>query len=228
MIGRVARRAALVALLAFAVPIPGWASDRVIDYLYIDANEGGSSGGHVAVRVDDEVFHYEYRRPGILVLRREPFEEFRHDYAGLDNRTIEANRIPVGEATFQAVRERFRRRHCVQRRHLERLDTLRTERRILEQMVQGHVEVDGAGFFSDDERAPDPALVALRQQVIDTYGPSFLTERIETLRWRLARPSARKKPMTTAARHAGWARITTRSVGRRRVRAGVRRCPALP
>src|SRR5205823_2139643 len=64
VIRRLARRAALAALLAIVFPIPAWASDRFIEYLYIDANEGGSSGGHVAVRVDDDVFHFEYRRPG--------------------------------------------------------------------------------------------------------------------------------------------------------------------
>ena len=175
MIRRLARRAALAALLSIVFPIPAWASDRFIEYLYIDANEGGSSGGHVAVRVDDDVFHFEYRRPGMLVLRREPFTAFRHDYTGLDNRTIEASRIPVSEATFRLVRERFRRRHFVQRRQLEQLDTLRTERRILEQMLQRHVDVDGAGFFSGDDSAPDPALAALRQQVIDRNGPTFLT-----------------------------------------------------
>jgi hypothetical protein len=198
VIRRLARRAALAALLAIIVPIPGWASDRFIEYLYIDANEGGSSGGHVAVRVDDDVFHFEYRRPGILVLRREPFGEFRHDYTGLDNRTIEASRIPVSDATFRLVRERFRRRHFVQRRQLEQLDTLRTERRILEQMWHGHLDVDGAGFFSRDDSAPDPVLVALRQRVVDRYGPTFLTERVETLRRRLAaldRPEPPEPPL---------------------------------
>jgi len=75
VIGRFARRVALAALLAVLFPVPGWASERFIDYLYIDANEGGSSGGHVGLLVDDDVFHFEYRRPGMLVLRRETFDE---------------------------------------------------------------------------------------------------------------------------------------------------------
>ncbi len=186
MICLLARRAALAALLAVLLPVPGWASDRFIDYLYVDANEGGSSGGHVGLRVDDDVFHFEYRRPGMLVLQRETFGEFRHQYAGLENRTIEASRIPVSEETFRLVRERFRRRYFVQRRQLEVLETLRTERRILEQMLQGRVEVDGAGFFFGEGSAPDPALLALRQRVLDTHGANFLTERVETLRRRLA------------------------------------------
>jgi hypothetical protein len=194
VIHRGARRAAFVALLAILLPIPSWASDRFIEYLYIDANEGGSSGGHVAVRVDDDVFHYEYRRPGILVLRREPFVDFRHDYTGLDNRSIEASRIPVDEATFTRVRERFRRRHFVQRRRLEVLDTLRTERWILEHMVQGRVELDGVGFFSDEGGAPESALVALRDRVLDIYGRTFLTERMDVLRRRLEALGAPEVP----------------------------------
>jgi hypothetical protein len=186
VIGRRARRVTLAAALAVLLPVPGWASERVLDYLYIDANEGGSSGGHVALRVGDDVFHFEYRRPGMLVLRREAFDEFRHQYAELENRTIEASRIPVSEETFRRVHEHFRHRHLVQRRQLEVLDALRTERQILQQMRQGSVEVDGGGFFLGDGPAPDPALVALRQRVLDAYGETFLTERIEALRRRLA------------------------------------------
>src|SRR5438132_13727541 len=121
------------------------------------------SGGHAGLRVGDDVFHFEYRRPGILVLRRETFDEFRREYTGLENRTIEASRIPVGEATFRLVRERFRRRHLVQRRQLEVFDTLRADRRILEEMLQGGVELDGAGFFVGEGAAADPALLGLRR-----------------------------------------------------------------
>src|SRR5438552_1345739 len=53
-------------------------------------------------------------------------------------------------------------------------------------MLQGRVEVDGAGFFFGEGSAPDPALLALRQRVLDTHGANFLTERVETLRRRLA------------------------------------------
>ena len=186
MICPLARRGALAALLAVLLTVPAWASDRFIDYLYVDANEGGSSGGHAGLRVGDDVFHFEYRRPGILVLRRETFDEFRREYTGLENRTIEASRIPVSEETFRLVRERFRRRHLVQRWQLEVFDTLRVDRRILEEMLQGGVELDGAGFFFGEGAAADPALLGLRRRVVDTYGASFLAERAQALRRRLA------------------------------------------
>jgi len=192
-----ARRAALAALLAVLLTVPAWASDRFIEYLYVDANEGGSSGGHAGLRVGDDVFHFEYRRPGILVLRRETFDEFRREYTGLENRTIEASRIPVSEETFRLVRERFRRRHLVQRWQLEVFDTLRADRRILEEMLQGDVELDGAGFFFGEGTAADPALLGLRRRVVDTYGASFLAERVEALRRRLATLDPQGAPART-------------------------------
>ncbi len=196
MICPLARRAALAALLA-VLAVPAWASDRFIDYLYVDANEGGSSGGHAGLRVGDDVFHFEYRRPGILVLRRETFDEFRREYTGLENRTIEASRIPVSEETFRLVRERFRRRHLVQRWQLEVFDTLRADRRILEEMLQGGVELDGAGLFFGEGAAADPALLGLRRRVVDTYGASFLAERAEALRRRLATLDPQGAPART-------------------------------
>ena len=43
---------------------------RFIDYLYVNASEGSASGGHVALRFGDQVFHFEHRPPGTLVLAR--------------------------------------------------------------------------------------------------------------------------------------------------------------
>jgi len=197
VIGPLVRRAALAALLAILLPRPGWAAPVFLDYLYVEANEGGSSGGHAALRVGDEVFHFEYRPPGILVLRREAFDDFRRQYAGLENRTIEVRRIPVSEDTLRLVRRRFQRRHFVQRQQLAHLQTLRADRRILEQMLQGEVELDGAGFFFRDAETSDPALLALRQRVLATYGASFLGARAEELRQRLGALDPQEAPEGT-------------------------------
>src|SRR3989442_13288356 len=99
---------------------------------------------------------------------------------------MEASRIPVSEEPFRLVRERFPRRHLVQRWQLEVFDTLRVDRRILEEMLQGGVELDGAGLFFGEGAAADPALLRLRQPVVDTYGASFLADPVEAPRPRLA------------------------------------------
>ena len=64
------RAAALLGLLAL-MPAAAAAAEPppAIDYLYADANEGGASGGHAAIRFGDEVFHFEYRAPGLIHLR---------------------------------------------------------------------------------------------------------------------------------------------------------------
>ena len=40
-------------LLALALAAPAAAAPRIVEYLHIEANEGGSCGGHVALRVGE-------------------------------------------------------------------------------------------------------------------------------------------------------------------------------
>ena len=63
-------------------------------YLYIDANSGGSSGGHSAIRIHDEVYHYQHVS-GLARLIREPWSTFGFTYTNLENRTIEAVELSV-------------------------------------------------------------------------------------------------------------------------------------
>lgn len=168
---------ALAATLACAEP------SRFVDYLYVDANEGGSSGGHAALGVDGQVFHYEYLPPGILVPRRDSFDHFRRQYAILENRTIEIIRIPVDERHHARMVEQLSRDHLIRSQQLAILDQARADRRALEELQAGAVEVEGLGFFGSARVAPDtepePALVALRRQVEEQYGPDFLDAQLE-------------------------------------------------
>ena len=59
---------AVVAALLAVTPAPG----ATLDYLYIEANEGGSSGGHVALGIGDDVYHFQHDTGGVLALRRDP------------------------------------------------------------------------------------------------------------------------------------------------------------
>ena len=101
---------------------------RFVDYLYINASEGSASGGHVALRFGDQVFHFEHRPPGLLVLARAQFQRFRHLYGDLENRTIQVSRIPVSDETYDLLFAQFARRHIVQRQRLEGLTAARDDR----------------------------------------------------------------------------------------------------
>jgi hypothetical protein len=165
-----------------------------VEYLYVESNEGGSSGGHVALRVGDDVFHFEHRPPGILVLGRDDFEHFRYRYSVLENRTIHASRIAMTGETAGLLADRFRRRHFLQRRHLDVIESLRADRTTLEEMLSGGLLIEAAGYFFSDqgrgaEPAPiieDPDLADLRARVALAHGADFLERRMGSLRAVLA------------------------------------------
>src|SRR5499427_5764651 len=174
-------------LLALVAPAAAEELGRRVDYLYIEANEGGSSGGHVALGLGDEVFHFEHRSPGILVLGVDDLEHFRYRYGVRENRTIHVSRIPVSEETYGLIVDRFRHRHFLQARHLDVMDGLERDRVTLEQMRAGALVIEAAGLFVAPEgTGVDPDLAALRSRVRAVYGEDVLDRRIEQLHSRLA------------------------------------------
>lgn len=193
-----ARLAAVLLLTAVLAP-GGAAAAPVVDYLYADANEGNASGGHVAIRFGDEVFHYEYRAPRMIRLRRDDFEGMRYRYTTLDNRTLVLHRIPVSEDTHRRLRDEFARRHLVQEQHLRAHDSLSGDRRLLaalEARLAGRparepLVLDGVGFFFDEARLPalEPEaavagvapLIALRDRVEAAHGSGFVGETMRRL-----------------------------------------------
>jgi hypothetical protein len=179
-----------------------------VDYLYVDANEGGASGGHAAIRFDDEVFHFEYRTPRTIRLRRDDFGGLLHRYTVLDNRSLVVHRIPVSEDTYRLLREEFARRHLVQDQHLRAQAAIVADHRLLDALLahreartpEKPVRLEGVGFFFATARPPDvrvaperdsspsdpdtaraSALVALRARVLEVYGPGFIDESMEAI-----------------------------------------------
>jgi hypothetical protein len=160
-------------------------------YLYVEANEGGSSGGHVALGLADEVFHFEHRAPGILVLGLDERKHFLYRYRVHENRTIHTSRIPVSEETFGLLVDRFERRHFLQSRHLDMIKSLERDRITIEQMLSGVVDVEAAGLFStgggaDAGQGPDPVLRHLRARILAAYGDDALERRAAILQDTLA------------------------------------------
>lgn len=209
---RLARYAlAITVLLVLAsAPATAAAPARQVEYLYINASEGSASGGHAAIRFGDQVFHFEHRAPGILVLARDGFERFRHLYGDLENRTIRVSRIPVSDETYDLLLAQFTRHHLVQRQRLEALEGVRGDRALLETLLREEdlVAIEGLGFFVEAAAgapltpiAGEPALVALRARVAARYGPEFIARRSAELAARLAAlepdPPGPGSPVTT-------------------------------
>ena len=93
-----------------------------VDYLHAEANEGGSSGGHVALRVGDEVFHYQNEEGQLRLLRTE-LADFLGEYALAGNRRVHALRLGVSEETARLLRDGYTTRQRAASRQQDRLAT---------------------------------------------------------------------------------------------------------
>jgi hypothetical protein len=173
-----------------SVPLP-------VEYLQVEANEGGSSGGHVALRLGDSVFHYQ-QRAGLLQLLRDDVRDFLHAYALAGNRSVHALRLDVSVETAALLLARFEARQRAGERQLERLELLRADRRLLELASEivgadaappgssGALVVPAAGYFVAATPAgapsrPSPRLAALRARVEARHGRDRLAARSAAL-----------------------------------------------
>jgi hypothetical protein len=169
-----------------------------LQYLYINASEDSASGGHAALKIGDEVFHFQHVPPGLLRLRRDDYAQFRDQYAGRENRTIRIHHVEVSEATQALLRERFNRILLVEDEQFERRDALENDRRLLAALVRlsragaahsdpaNRLVLRGAGLFLPDgwhysENAQensaqpvDASLARLAGRVAAAYGNGFL------------------------------------------------------
>ena len=178
-----------------------------VDYLYVEANEGDSSGGHVALRFGNETFHFQHENPGILRVRRFESAAFVHYYALLGNRTIHESRIAVSAETYSLLRDSFSRLLLVQDAQLEFRDALHRDAALFEQLFKGvHARtrasediimpLKGVGYFLTDgarsnealgankaeTAARSVALVSLREHVAAVHGNHFIAEQYKRAR----------------------------------------------
>lgn len=178
------------------------ANSEVFHYIYIEANEGTSSGGHVAVQFSDEVFHYQYQ-DGLIHLFKQDAEGFLFDYRYLQNRTLHVADVEVSEQTLALLHDHFKLLFWQQQLQFKQLQAAQKDQKLLEWLLQIHnnhsgqladnmLQLKGAGlFFSDSnfalvaERSGDckateaatAILTLLRRQIELKHGPSFLQQR---------------------------------------------------
>lgn len=206
---------ALAALLLAPTPSRG----ERFDYLYLEANAGGASGGHVAVRFGDDVYHYQNVGHSLRLIR-EHFDFFRYKYSVLQNRTIHASRIDVDPETYALLENRFNARHLIQEAHVEALGWRHNDVRLLEWLAGAEqpgapepppLLLRGPGFFAEAAAPEASPLVALRSRVVKLRGADYLArrsaeveEQLAALRPELAasplpKPSADRLPLPAAS-----------------------------
>lgn len=179
------------------------AAGRFIEFLYIHPGEGNASGGHAAIKFEDEVFHFQHVNQNLLRLYRDDFAAFRFAYGYQENRGIEGRRISVEEQEFQALRDAFNRRFLIQNQQFAGLQSLDEDRALLLALKQvdpptadsaknNEIQLEALGYFVGhyrlDAGIPAPAvadpshsphLASLKQAIADQYGADFLRQKRE-------------------------------------------------
>lgn len=195
----------LVAGLAAALALPAAAAGAAagtatVDYLYVESNEGGASGGHVALRIGDRAYDFAHHAPGILRLDRREADEFLYAYAYLQNRPVHVTRLGVSDDEATRLRDRFNGLYLSERARFDALSVLEEDRRLLAALADRNagsgrptMDVAGAGyFFSGQGSGPgrpgsSPALVELREQAVRRFGRGWIADRLHDEREALRR-----------------------------------------
>ncbi len=199
-------RVRATAAAALSILVGGVAADSqraaaappAVDYLYVEANEGGSSGGHVALRIGADVFHFQQAERGLIRMRRDDADAFTVRYALLGNRPIHETGLAVSEDTAALLRDILTHRLLVQAAQFEHLDALRRDVALFDRWphdgtAAAPFPVRAAGYFLDDPFSsgaalgePSPALLALRTRIGREAGEDFLAARAARVRSALA------------------------------------------
>ena len=123
-----------VALIAlFLSPESSFAAS--FEYLYVEANEGNSSGGHSALQLGDEIYHYQHHDSGLIRLLRQDKQEFHFLYRFLQNRRIHLSHIEVSDQTFTLLRDYFKLQFLAQDKQFRQLNDLHKNRTLLRRLL---------------------------------------------------------------------------------------------
>ncbi len=191
------------ALMAALVLLSSAAAAASFNYLYIEASEGNSSGGHTAIQFDDDIYHYQHLDSGLIRLFRREKAEFHFLYRYLQNRPIHESRVDVSEETFHLLKDQFKGQFLTQERQFKLLDDLHKERIFIRHLLHGLtadnnwldadaetiLQLKGVGLFYSDQgfqpqqtdsaltRQQSQSIEHLRQKIEQGYGPEFLHHR---------------------------------------------------
>ncbi len=189
--------------------VAGPASAASFEYLYIEASEGNSSGGHSAIQFGDEIYHYQHHDSGLIRLLRQDKAEFHFLYRFLQNRPIHLSHIEVSEETFTLLRDYFKLQSLAQDQQFKQLDAIHKDRVLLHRLLDknnrdksdssGALALKGVGlFYAEQEldqarqdtntknlnrvqRQSAQIIGNLRQNIEQHYGHDYLAQRREQI-----------------------------------------------
>ncbi len=172
----------LVFLLISFLLIPSLAFPASVTLVYVTPNSGVSAGGHTAVKIGKNVYHYQFEEDGRFYLVRDNWRRFLLVYTELANRSLFLYELPVEKRQAQM---------------LERILTLDKTRQDLDayhekmfwwtcQMIfslsdpKEQFRLPGAGFFEDAVPSGPGAepYKRLRKGLFARYGSNIIEDEI--------------------------------------------------
>ena len=168
--------------LLFVLLISSNSYAQHIEILYVNANIGAAAGGHVALKLDRDVFHYQFYPDERFLLVRESWDTFTLIYNRLRNRTIYSAVCSVSEEAYQQIRTHFTTILATQRRDFSLLASRLEHKKMIETTQQGSISlpVKGLGFFVEGQES-SKASRAVRSHVDAGLGSTFLEQKQELL-----------------------------------------------
>ena len=171
------------------------------EYLYIEASEGNSSGGHSAIEFNDEVYHFQHHDSGLIRLLRQDKQEFHFQYRFLQNRRIHSSHIDVSDETFTRLRDYFKLQFLAQSQQFNLVNQLDKDRFLLQHLLykarhdetfsgsnsSTELPLKGVGLFYNEQQLGNqankpssqssPLIEILRQKIEQRYGHDYLNSR---------------------------------------------------
>lgn len=159
---------------------------KPLHYLYINAREGVASGGHTALRFNNQTFHFQHYDGGIIRLVKHASDDFEFQYRYLDNRTLHQATIELRDDQYDQLRHYFNLQVLHQKQQDDLLKEIALNISLLDkQAPHPSLGIRGAGLLAKNTTAHGieaDTIHSLRQQIKKKYGDNFLTEKIQRLK----------------------------------------------
>ena len=168
-----------------------------IELLYVNANVGASAGGHTALKLGDDVFHYQFFPDERFLLVRESWPHFRLIYNRLRNRTIYSASCLVSKKSYKKIKSRFTTILASQQADFYHERLLQEQIDLLDNLLSGDIRIDVAGLGFFDPAAKESEFgVSLRSSIQKALGNDFLVKKKRLLDAGVAENFFSKKGLT--------------------------------
>lgn len=173
------RELLLLLTICLVLPVDTPAAST-LEFVYLESNVGSASGGHVALKLDDQVYHYQNDQ-GYSRLTRDDWEHFRRTYNDLENRTLHLAKVSLQMQDAERIRDHLSLLYLIQNRQLDFLSALERDIDLLKALQSGQpATLPGIGFFSTDTRE-SPVVNQLRAIVESELGTEFIKNELTRL-----------------------------------------------